>query len=117
MKRFFSVGYIAWRVTIDHNFTNKILTQLSENYSRDHLKCQKKLIFSWMMDNEKGTPGNSGSKTNWQLRANRQEVTSEALQCPADTKCSDVGDGYKTLAGNIEMFSKLGCMPTNLCLS
>ena len=69
------------------------------------------------MDNEKGTPGNSVSKTNWQLRAICQEVTSEALQCPADTKCSDVGDGYKTLAGNIEMFSKLGCMPTNLCLS
>ena len=70
-----------------------------------------------MMDNEKGTPGNSVSKTNWHLCAICQEVTSEALQCPADTKRSDVGAGYKTLAGNIEKFSKLGCMPTNLCLS
>ena len=77
----------------------------------------KKLIVSWMMDNEKRTPGNSVSKTNWQLCAICQEVTSEALQCPAGTKRSDVGAGYKTLAGNIEKFSELGCMPTNLCLS
>ena len=40
----------------------------------------KKLIFSWMMDNEKGTPGNSVSKTNWHLCAICQEVTSEALE-------------------------------------
>lgn len=70
-----------------------------------------------MMDIEKGTPENSVSKTNWQMCAICQEVTSEALQCPADTKRSDVGAGYKTLAGNIEKFSKLGCMPRDLCLS
>ena len=69
------------------------------------------------MDNEKGTPENSVSKTNWQMCAICQEVTSEALQCPADTKRSDVGAGYKTLAGNIEKFSKLGCMPRDLSLS
>ena len=69
------------------------------------------------MDNEKGTLQNSVSKTNWQMCAICQEVTSEALQCPADTKRSDVGAGYKTLAGNIEKFSKLGCMPRDLCLS
>ena len=45
----------------------------------------KKNIFSWMMDNEKGTPENSVSKTNWQICAICQEATSEALQCPADT--------------------------------
>lgn len=70
-----------------------------------------------MMDNEKGTPENTVSKTNWQNCAICQDATSEALQCPADTKRSDVGAGYKTLAGNIEKFSKLGCMPTDLCLS
>ena len=70
-----------------------------------------------MMDNEKGTLQNSVSKTNWQMCAICQEVTSEALQCPADTKRSDVRAGYKTLAGNIEKFSKLGCMPRDLCLS
>ena len=69
------------------------------------------------MDKEKGALENSVSKTNWQMRAICQEATSEALQCPADTKCSDVGAGYKTLAGNIEKFAKLGCMPTDLCLS
>ena len=69
------------------------------------------------MDNEKGMLENSVSKTNWQLCAICQETTSEALQCPADTKRSDVGAGYKSLAGNIEKFTKLGCMPTDLCLS
>ena len=69
------------------------------------------------MDNDKQTPGNSLSKANWQLCAICQEATSEALQCPADTKRSDVGAGYKTLAGNIEKFAKLGCMPKELCLS
>ena len=75
------------------------------------------MIFSRIMDNEKGTLENSVSKTNWQMCAICQEATSEALQCPADTKCSDVGASYKTLAGNIEKFAKLGCMPTDLCLS
>ena len=36
-----------------------------------------------MMDNEKGTPENLVSKTNWQMCAICQEATSEALQCPA----------------------------------
>ena len=70
-----------------------------------------------MMDNEKGTPENSVSKTNWQICAICQEATSEALQFPADTKRSDVGAGYKNLAGNLEKFYKLGCMPTDLSLS
>ena len=70
-----------------------------------------------MMDNEKGTPENSVSKTNWQMCAICQEVTREALQCSADTKRSDVGAGYKTLAGNTKKLSKLGCMPRDLCLS
>ena len=60
-----------------------------------------------MMEKEKGTPRNSVSKTNWQLCSICQEVTSEALQCPADTKRSDVGARHKTLAGNLEKFSKL----------
>ena len=115
---FLSAGNVAWWVTIRQTFTKKIPTQLNEYCSCDHLKCRnKKIIFSWMMDNEKGTPENSVSKTNWQICAICQEATSEALQCPADAKRSDVGAGYKTLAGNIEKFSKLGCMPTDLCLS
>lgn len=69
------------------------------------------------MDNDKQTPGNSLSKVNWQLCAICQEATSEALQCPADKKHSDVGAGYKTLLCNIGKFVKLGCMPKELCHS
>ena len=83
---FLSAGNVAWWVIIRQTFTKKIPTQLSEYCSCDHLKCRnKKIIFSWMMDNEKGTPENSVSKTNWQICAICQEATSEALQCPADT--------------------------------
>ena len=69
------------------------------------------------MDNEKQIPENSVSKANWQFCAICQKATSEALQCPADSKRSDVGAGYKTLAVNIEKFAKLGCMPIELCVS
>ena len=69
------------------------------------------------MDCDSQTPGTTVSKTDWQICAICQNVTSEALQCPADTKRSDVGAGYKTLAANIEKFAKLGCMPKELCLS
>ena len=69
------------------------------------------------MDNEKQIPENSVSKTNWQFCAICQKATSEALQCPADSKRSDVAAGYKTLAVNIEKFAKLGCMPIELCVS
>ena len=55
-------------------------------------------------------------KTEWTLCALCQELSEELseepLQCPADSKCQDIGVGYKTLAGNLEKFANLGCMPS-----
>ena len=58
-----------------------------------------------------------GTKTDWSLCILCQESKSEALQCPADSKRSDVGAGYKTLAENIQEFNELGCMPIQISLS
>lgn len=50
-------------------------------------------------------------KTNWVQCVICQENTEEALQCPAESKRTDVGAGYKTLADNIIRFEQLKCMP------
>ena len=68
------------------------------------------------MADDQQTPGDSLPKTNWQFCAICQEATTELLQRPADSKRSDVGAGYKTLACNIERFAKLGCTPIELSL-
>lgn len=48
-----------------------------------------------------------------------QDTSSEPLQCPFDTKRSDVdqGIGYQTLACNIVKFHEFGCLPMQLDLA
>ncbi|KAL9954824.1 hypothetical protein ACROYT_G042404 [Oculina patagonica] len=58
------------------------------------------------------------AKTNWARCAICQKNKDESLRCPAETKRqSDVGAGYRTLAGNIIKFSDLDCMPVEIDLS
>ena len=57
------------------------------------------------------------SKTDWNLCVVCQGSKAETLQCPVDSKRSDVGAGYKTLAENIQQFNQLGCMPVQINLS
>lgn len=56
-------------------------------------------------------------KTGWNKCLLRQEVTSEALWCPAESKCLDVGagKGYSTLSLNITCFSELNELPNSQC--
>jgi len=57
------------------------------------------------------------SKTDWNLCVVCQESKAETLQCPADSKRSDVGAGCKTLAENILQFNELECMPIQMSLA
>ena len=52
-------------------------------------------------------------KTGWNKCLLRQEVTSEILRCPAESRCLDVGagKGYSTLSLNITRFSELNELP------
>ena len=59
----------------------------------------------------------SSSKTDWNLCVVCQGSKAETLQCPVDSKRSDVGPGYKTLAENIQQLNQLGCMPVQINLS
>ena len=44
-----------------------------------------------------------------------QNVTSpKVLQCPADSKRTNIGQGYKTFADNLEKFSQLGALPMSI---
>jgi len=53
----------------------------------------------------------------WDLCFLCQRVTPEALQCPNDTKRSDKGAGYKSVASSLLQFSELGDLPTPVRLS
>lgn len=55
--------------------------------------------------------------TDWNLCVLCQENTGEILQCPAESKRSDVGAGYRTVAQNIIRFSDLDSMPVHIALS
>ena len=46
-----------------------------------------------------------------------QTVTKEKLQCPADSKRTDVGAGYLTLSNAIKCFSELGSFPIDVDIS
>lgn len=65
------------------------------------------------MMNEKS----ASSKTGWNLSVVCQGSKAETLQCPVDSKRSDVGAGYKTLAENNHQFNQLGWMPVQINLS
>ena len=53
----------------------------------------------------------SADQLDWEKCVVCQLTTTEKLQCPANSKRSDVdvGIGYETLAKNIECFQQLGC--------
>ena len=59
----------------------------------------------------------SSSKTDWNLCVVCQGNKNETLQCPINSKRSDIGAGYTTLAENIQQFNQLGCMPVQINLS
>ena len=54
--------------------------------------------------------------TNWKLCVICQEDTAESLVCSANTKCSNIESGYKTLAVNLMQFGELGLLPVTLQL-
>ncbi len=49
--------------------------------------------------------------TDWSKCALGQEHTSEVLRCPADSKRDSQGAGYMTMAGLLEGFDNVGCLP------
>ena len=55
-------------------------------------------------------------ESNWDLWVLRQEETTESLTFPAQSKRSDVGRGYTTLAQNLVMFNELGKLPRHVQL-
>ena len=63
-------------------------------------------------------PSKETPKTDWTKCVLCQKVTSEALQCPAESKRYDVGTGhgYSTFAENIVRFQELKDMPMPLDL-
>lgn len=67
-----------------------------------------------MYDNSTST---EASKTDWSICVLCQENNAEVLQCPAESKRSDVGAGYRTLAENLLKFNDLNCMPIKINLA
>ena len=66
------------------------------------------------VDSQQPGPSNEAlMKTDWNKCLLCQEVTSEFLWCPAQSKCLDVGagKGYSTLSLNITRFSELNELP------
>lgn len=60
-------------------------------------------------------PSSSTEKdTDWDQCVLCQQVTSEVLKCPADSKRSMDGAGYKTLADNLLAFRKIDCLPSRM---
>ena len=55
--------------------------------------------------------------TDWSKCALCQEHTSEVLRCPADSKRDSQGAGYMTMAGLLEGFDKIGCLPRKMNLA
>ena len=56
------------------------------------------------------------SLIDWKKCVLCQEDTGEPLQCPARSKRSDLGAGYKTLASNLKQFVELGSLPLPVSL-
>ncbi len=54
---------------------------------------------------------------NWDVCVVCQKETVEMLKCPANSARGAEGEGYKTLAENLEAFDKIGCLPLTLKLS
>ena len=52
--------------------------------------------------------------TDWDKCVLCQEITGEVLKCPADSKRSMDGAGYKSLADNLLAFKKIDCLPSSI---
>ncbi len=52
--------------------------------------------------------------TDWDKCVVCQQITSEVLKCPASSKRSLDGAGYKNLADNLLAFKKIDCLPSNM---
>jgi len=66
-----------------------------------------------LYDPAQPAPSKETPKTDWTKCLLCQKVTSEALQCPAESKRYDVvtGQGYSTFIENIVRFQELNDMP------
>ncbi|CAC5423002.1 unnamed protein product [Mytilus coruscus] len=53
----------------------------------------------------------------WNLCLICQNSTEEQLQCPADSKRSNVGAGYISLSENLVRFNEIGCLPDSINLT
>lgn len=64
------------------------------------------------------TPSPKASKllmiTNWDMCILCQQVTDEALQCPAKPSKARTGTGYESLASHLIQFQELGHIPIYL---
>lgn len=52
----------------------------------------------------------------WNLCVLCQKRKEESLQCPANSKRTDLGAGYKSLAENLLLFIELGMVPFAISL-
>ncbi len=52
-------------------------------------------------------------ETDWEKCIVCQQITSEVLKCPADSKRSIDGAGYKSLTENLLAFKKIDCLFSN----
>ena len=55
--------------------------------------------------------------TDWSKCALCQEHSTEVLHCPADSKRNSQGAGYTTMAGLLEGFDKISCLPRKMNLA
>ena len=62
-----------------------------------------------------GTPApKQACTTNWAICVLCQQVTQEALQCPARSSKAPIGSGYTSLAQHLLQFKAHGHMPMNV---
>ena len=72
-----------------------------------------------VLDPQRPSPSDTNPRyqINWDLCVLCQKHTSEKLCCPAESKRSSGGSGYKTLSHNLLAFSKIGCLPNTIDIS
>jgi len=64
--------------------------------------------------NEHDIEDSKQSSINWNACILCQSAKSTPLQCPADSKRTDVGRGYHTFASNLENFLEIGDLPKEI---
>ena len=75
-------------------------------------------ITSETTETEAGLPSSRVVKPHdWNLCLLCQDDNEEQLQCPADSKRSNIGAGYVTLSENLIKFNEIGCLPKSVNLN